>query len=70
VVVSAAGAVVYVVEGGKAVARPVRLGAWLDGEWIVESGLKAGEALVTDGVQRLRPGVEVDVSSAQPAPGK
>lgn len=67
VVVSAAGPVVYVVEGGKAAARPVRLGAWLDGEWIVESGLKAGETLVTDGVQRLRPGSEVEATPAQPA---
>lgn len=67
VVVSAAGPVVYVVEGGKVAARPVKLGAWLDGEWIVESGLKAGETLVTDGVQRLRPGAEVEATPAQPA---
>jgi len=67
VVVSAAGPVVWVVEGGKAATRPVRLGAWLDGEWIVEDGLKAGETLVTDGVQRLRPGTEVEATAAQPA---
>jgi membrane fusion protein (multidrug efflux system) len=67
VVVSAGGPVVYVVEGGKAAARPVRLGAWLDGEWIVEAGLAAGETLVTDGVQRLRPGAEVEATPAQPA---
>lgn len=67
VVLSAGGTIVYLVEGGKAVARPVKLGAWLDGEWIVESGLKAGEVLVTDGTQRLRPGAEVEATPAQPA---
>jgi multidrug efflux pump subunit AcrA (membrane-fusion protein) len=38
----------------------VQLGEWLDGEWLIESGLKANDVVVTDGVQRLRPGVEVE----------
>ena len=60
VLISAAGSTVYVLEGGKAQARPVQLGEWLDGEWLIESGLKANDVVVTDGVQRLRPGVEVE----------
>ncbi len=40
--------------------RQVTLGRNYDGQRIVESGLKAGENIVVNGLQRVRPGVLVD----------
>lgn len=37
--------------------RPVRLGQRLDGAWTVDEGLTAGETIVLDGAQKLRPGM-------------
>ena len=39
--------------------RPVTLGPRLGTDWIVESGLEAGEIIVVDGMQKLRPGTTV-----------
>jgi membrane fusion protein (multidrug efflux system) len=64
VVISSSGATVYVREQGKATARPVVLGDWVGGEWLIEEGLKEGEELIVEGVQRIRPGSEVTVVSA------
>jgi membrane fusion protein (multidrug efflux system) len=63
-VISSSGATVYVREQGKATARPVVLGDWVGGEWLIEEGLKEGEELIVEGVQRIRPGSEVTVVSA------
>lgn len=49
----------------KAEYRPVALGADVDGERVVTTGLKAGDRVVVDGLQRLGPGVQVAVSSLQ-----
>ena len=39
--------------------RPVKLGQ-LDGdEWVIESGLKEGERVIVDGVQKASPGAPV-----------
>jgi membrane fusion protein (multidrug efflux system) len=35
------------------------MGPRVDDEWIVESGLEAGERIALEGLQRLRPGTEV-----------
>jgi multidrug efflux system membrane fusion protein len=46
--------------------RTVTLGP-LDGQrQAINSGLRAGETVVTDGVDRLRPGAQVEVASARP----
>ncbi|MDO9708858.1 efflux RND transporter periplasmic adaptor subunit [Paracraurococcus lichenis] len=45
--------------------RKVRPGAVSEGVMIVEEGLKPGEQVVTDGVQRLRPGARVRPAGAQ-----
>lgn len=51
---------VYVVESDNKVAyRPVQLGAPVDGERIVEKGLKDGDRVVVNGLQRIRPGAVV-----------
>jgi multidrug efflux system membrane fusion protein len=39
--------------------RPVTLGPIVDGLRVVKSGLKAGEPVVVNGLQRIRPGVQV-----------
>lgn len=43
-------------EGDKAELRQVRVSRTLGNQWLVESGLAAGERVVTEGVQRVRPG--------------
>ena len=40
----------------KATPRPVTVGASLGADWVVMSGLAAGERVVVDGFQKLRPG--------------
>jgi len=63
----AQGMFVYVVRADRTVElRTVTLGP-LDGQrQSIASGLRAGETVVTDGVDRLRPGAPVEVASARP----
>ena len=49
---------------GTVAVRPVQLGTQLADRWMVQSGLKAGERVVVDGWQKVRPGQKV---RAQPA---
>lgn len=51
--------VMVVGEGNKVEYREVVLGAPVDGLRVVASGLKAGETIVVNGLQRVRPGVVV-----------
>lgn len=51
--------VLVVGEGNKVEYREVELGVLADGLRIVKSGLKAGEKVVVNGLQRARPGQEV-----------
>jgi len=44
--------------------RPVDVGRALDGESVIEKGLRAGEKVVTDGQLRLVPGVRVEIKNA------
>lgn len=55
------GKFVYVAVEGKAEARPVRVGPWSGDEWIITSGLNAGERVIVDGVLKVRPGAPVRV---------
>ena len=55
---------VAVVDSANTVAiRPVKVGDRIGEKWIVTEGLKAGERVVTEGVQKVRPGMQV---SAKP----
>ncbi|MDL1951442.1 efflux RND transporter periplasmic adaptor subunit, partial [Acidobacteria bacterium ACD] len=55
------GFVVYVVEEGKARARPVRIGLrTADGAVEIVSGLSAGQTIVTEGSDRLSDGIAVE----------
>jgi multidrug efflux system membrane fusion protein len=68
--------VVVVGADGKAEFRPVRLGGSNDGLRVVQSGLKPGEKIVVNGLQRVRPGaplapqlVAMDALANNPAKG-
>ena len=45
--------------GSKAEYRPVRLGVEVDGKRVVTAGLKPGDRLILDGLQKLAPGAPV-----------
>lgn len=65
VVQGASGASVYVVKAdGTAESRTVKLGAWSGDRWHILDGLKPGDRIVTDGVQRVRAGAKVEVAPA------
>lgn len=57
---------------GKDVAavRPVTLGEWVEVDganfWIVESGLKAGDTVIVDGIAKLQPGGGIVLGGAGP----
>ena len=58
------GGTVFVVDReGMAAIRPIKLGAMVDGNWIVESGLRPGDVVITSNLQKIRPGVPVKVSN-------
>jgi len=54
--------------------RPVKVGEQVGTEWIIEQGLKPGERVVAEGVQKVRGGMTVNpkplttTAEAQPAP--
>lgn len=61
------GKFVYVVnEQNQAKVRPVETGGWVDKDWVILSGLNAGEKVVTDNLIKLRP----DMPVAPHAPGQ
>jgi RND family efflux transporter MFP subunit len=73
VVQNARGTLVYAVQGGRAVARPVQV-QFAQGDDAAVSGLRAGERIVLDGRQNLRPGAavveragEADGAASRPA---
>ncbi len=63
----------YVVQPDNTVAlRMVKTGATVDGETVVDQGIKSGETVVTDGQLRLYPGAKISIKtgeSGNPAPG-
>ncbi len=46
--------------------RPVTLAQAIGNQWLVESGVKAGERIVVDGFQRVRPGIQVKPVAGSP----
>ncbi|MEO7169979.1 MAG: efflux RND transporter periplasmic adaptor subunit [Sphingomonas sp.] len=55
------GAFAYVVVGGKAMARTIRVGSNQGGNAVIETGIKAGETVVIDGQMTLTPGLPVSI---------
>jgi membrane fusion protein (multidrug efflux system) len=60
---------VYVVDAGNKIERRrIQLGQSTPSTAVVAGGLKDGEMVVTDGIQRVRPGIEVNPGPASPPP--
>ncbi|HSF78647.1 MAG TPA: efflux RND transporter periplasmic adaptor subunit [Steroidobacteraceae bacterium] len=59
-----------VADDGVVELRRVGMGPRVDGLWIVESGLKAGERVALEGLQRLRTGMQVAPKEAQSRTGQ
>jgi multidrug efflux system membrane fusion protein len=62
---------VFVVDaGGKAAFREITLGATVDGQRVVTSGLARGDKVIVDGIQHIQPGMAVaatDISKGIPS---
>jgi membrane fusion protein (multidrug efflux system) len=56
---------VAIVDGGKVAFRTVKVGQKVASLWVIEDGVKAGEQVVVEGLQRIQDGMTV---SAKPAP--
>ena len=48
--------------------RNVKVGQRVDSLWVIEDGLKAGEEVVVEGLQRIQDGMTVSAKPAPPAP--
>jgi membrane fusion protein (multidrug efflux system) len=60
------GKMVYVVdEKGTAQPRPVSAGEWAGGDWLISSGVKAGDKVIVDGVMKLGPGSPVRIADGK-----
>jgi len=56
---------------GRATPTPVKAGEWVDRDWAIEAGLKAGDRVIVDNLIKLRPGAPVAARDPQaPAPGQ
>jgi membrane fusion protein, multidrug efflux system len=60
------GKFVYIVnDKGQAEPRPVEAGQWAGSDWVITSGLKGGETVITDGVMKIGPGAPVKIAGAK-----
>jgi membrane fusion protein, multidrug efflux system len=68
---SATGASAFVVDSNDVVAvRPIKTGPLRGADWVVLDGLRAGDRVIVDGIQKIRPGAKVRIAAtADPAPG-
>jgi membrane fusion protein (multidrug efflux system) len=51
----------------KVALRPVKVGERVDTMWVIESGVQAGEMVVTEGLQKVRDGSTVRIKQSTPA---
>jgi membrane fusion protein, multidrug efflux system len=59
---------VFVVDAqGKAQARPVKTGDWIDSDWVIISVLQAGDRVIVDNLLKVQPGTAV-VEAPPPVP--
>jgi membrane fusion protein (multidrug efflux system) len=54
----------------KVAMRTVKAGARVDSLWVIEEGLKPGERVIVEGLQKVRDGVTVNPKSAEPVASK
>jgi len=52
---------------GKATQRAVETGDWIESDWIIRSGLKAGDTVIVDNLMKLSPGIAVVAQADQAA---
>ena len=57
---------VYVNINGKALSRDVTVGTWKETDWIVLTGLKAGDEVILDNLQRIKEGSPVKATVTHP----
>jgi len=55
------GTVVFVVQEGKAVVRPVKVGEASENDYVIESGLKANEEVILNNFFRIKNGAPVKI---------
>lgn len=65
---SDAGRFVWTIADGKATPRPVVTGEWQGKNWVILSGLKAGDKIITDNLIKVRPGAPVTEKKPEPMP--
>jgi membrane fusion protein, multidrug efflux system len=53
---------------GKAEIRPVQVGPRVGTDWVIASGLKAGEKVIVEGIQKVKSGMPVAAKPWTPAP--
>ena len=58
---------VYVLDGDTAARRDVVVGRLIDGMRVITSGLKVGDRVITNGIQKVFPGSKATVAQAEPA---
>jgi membrane fusion protein (multidrug efflux system) len=54
--------------GGKVELRPIRVSRTVGDQWLVEEGLAAGDKVIVEGLQKIRPGAPVQATEAGAAP--
>jgi len=59
----------YVIQGDSVVQNKVALGSKVADKIVIREGLKAGDKVVVEGTQKLRPGAKITLGTPQPAPG-
>jgi len=57
-------------EGGKVAFKSVKVGPRVESLWVIEEGLKAGETVVVEGLQRIREGMTVTTKPVAAMPGE
>lgn len=59
----------YVIQGDSVVQNKLQLGTKVADKIVVREGLKAGDKIVMEGTQKLRPGAKITLGPPQPAQG-
>ena len=63
-VADSSGTVMIVDKDGKAAVRPIELGELVGDKWIVAGGLKPGDRVIVSNLQKLQPGMPVQIANA------
>jgi membrane fusion protein (multidrug efflux system) len=50
--------------------RPVKVSRTIGDKWLVEDGLKAGDKVIVEGLQKIGPGMPVNATEKGTAPAK